>query len=124
MPYKITWLDSTVIIDFFGDVTTQEIREHGMKVNDDPRFKNVRKRISNCSKIKTINASSSDLKIFGMIDHNVAALAPSAHMAVVSRAVQIKRNTELYRDAFGDGNWKIELFDTVSDALAWDPESQ
>ena len=121
MPYKITWMDTTVIIDFSGDVTTQEIREHGIEVNDDPRFKNIKKRISNCSQIQSINASSSDIKIFGFIDNKISAMAPSANMAVVSTHEQIKANTEDYKKAFGDGQWKIELFPSITQALAWDP---
>lgn len=123
MPYKITWMDSTVIIDFSGDVTTQEIREHGMEVNDDPRFQSIKKRISNCSQIHSINANSSDIKIFGFIDNKISAMAPNAHMAVVSSSEQIKANTDDYKKAFGDGQWKIELFPTIAQALAWDPES-
>ena len=65
MPYNITWLERTVIINFFGDVTTQEIREHGIEINADPRFQEVQKRISNCSKIESIDANNTDLKIFG-----------------------------------------------------------
>jgi hypothetical protein len=124
MPYKITWLDTTVIIDFSGDVTTQEIREHGQEINDDPRFAKIHKRISNCLQIQSIDANASDIKIFGFIDNKISELAPSAHLAVVSTNEQIKTNTEHYKQAFGSGNWKIELFASVAQALAWDPEPE
>jgi hypothetical protein len=123
MPYKITWLDTTVIIDFTGDVTTQEIREHGQEINNDPRFKNIHKRISNCSKIKSIDANSSDIKIFGFIDNKVSEAAPTANLAIVTTNEQVKTNTEHYKQAFGSGNWKIELFTSVAQALAWDPDA-
>ena len=122
MPYTITWLEETVIIDFTGDVTTQEIREHGIEVNADPRFETVHKRISNCSKITSIDANKTDLKIFGFIDKNVSKYVPHAHMAVVSTHDTIRVNTEQYKDAFGSGNWKIQLFPTLTEALAWIPE--
>ena len=123
MPYKITWLDTTVIIDFSGDVTTQEIREHGQEINDDPRFKNIRKRISNCSQIQSIDANASDIKIFGFIDNKISNTAPNAHLAIVTTSEQVKTNTEHYKEAFGSGSWKIELFESISQALAWNPES-
>ena len=122
MPYKITWMDTTVIIDFSGDVTTQELREHGIEINDDPRFKNIKKRISNCSHIQSIDANSSDIKIFGFIDNKISEMAPSAHMAVVGTDERIKANTEQYKQAFGAGLWQIELFPSITQALAWDPE--
>jgi hypothetical protein len=123
MPYKITWLDTTVIIDFSGDVTTQEIREHGQEINDDPRFKNIRKRISNCSQIQSIDANASDIKIFGFIDKKISKIAPNAHLAIVTTNEQLKTNTEHYKQAFGSGSWKVELFESISQALAWNPES-
>ena len=70
-----------------------------------------------------MNANSSDLKIFGFIDNKISELAPSGQMAVVSTDEQIKTNTEQYRQAFGSGSWKIELFASVAQALAWDPEA-
>lgn len=75
------------------------------------------------SPIQSINANSNDIKIFGFIDNKTAELAPSAHMAVVSTDEQIKTHTEQYKQAFGSGSWKIELFTSVALALAWDPES-
>jgi hypothetical protein len=123
MPYKITWLDTTVIIDFSGDVTTQEIREHGQEINDDPRFKNIRKRISNCSKIQSIETTASDIKIFGFIDKKISKIAPNAHLAIVTTNEQVKTNTEHYKQALGSGSWKVELFESISQALAWNPES-
>ncbi|ARN75634.1 hypothetical protein [Oceanicoccus sagamiensis] len=122
MPYKITWLDQTVIADFYGDVTVQEIRDHGREVNNDLRFKKVSKRISNCSAITSINASTTDLKIFGFIDHDAARYAPDAHMAVVTEHPSIIQNTAQYKAAFGDGSWKIKLFPSIGEALAWDPD--
>ena len=78
MPYRITWLEQTVIIDFLGRVTTQEIREHSRKVNEDPRFPTVKKRISNCLKAESVEAGLMDVKIFGFIDKEVSHHTPNA----------------------------------------------
>ena len=121
MPYKVSWLEKTVVADFYGDVTVEEIRDHGREINSDSRFKSVTKRISNCSKITSIDANTTDIKIFGFIDKDISKYAPGAHMAVVSELEDIKSNTAEYKAAFGQGSWKIELFSTIGDALAWDP---
>lgn len=122
VPYKITWLERTVVVDFFGDVTLEEVREQGRKVNADLRLDSTKKRILNCSRVDSLETSAADLKIFAFIDSDVAKSASGIHLAVVGKGGQIEANTADYREAYGSGNGQVKLFNSIGEALAWDPE--
>jgi hypothetical protein len=122
MPYKITWLEKTVLIDFFGNITVQEIIDQAAEINADLRFEDVHKAIYNCLKIKATDINKSDLKIIGFNDSTFSKYPPKAHRAFVISHDGMKITTGYYQDALDSGEWKLEVFDTLSGALAWVPD--
>ena len=124
MPCKITWLERTVVVDFFEAVSIQEVRKQGLKINADPRAHTISKRILNCSRVESLEASAADLKIFAYIDKEAASNNTEIHLAVVGNSEKIKANTAGYKDAIGSAIGQVELFASIGEALAWDPESK
>lgn len=121
MPYKVTWLEQTVIVDFQDHISLQELRDHSEEVCGDPRFNNLKKRIFNCDKIESIDADPVDLKILAYSDKAQVQRNPDAHIAIVTSNDIIRGNTDCYRSALGPNTWSIEIFPTIARALAWKP---
>ncbi len=122
MAHSISWLEQTVIIKFSGTIGISELHSTYSQLNADPQSAKPHKRIVNFLGVKKLELKDLDIKVFAFKTIDNSTENPNISIALVMRPGYQHKGIDFYIDMLKQGPWSAARFNTVNEALQWQPD--
>ena len=119
MAYTIKWGNNSVLVNYHGNVTINEIFEVTGLITGDLRYQTLTHITSNFSEVTSYTISESDINNLSTLNTIPSILNPNIKLAVVSNKNNIQGMVMKYIDFMKVNEWEIRLFNTLEESQKW-----
>lgn len=121
MPYKISWEDHGVVVQFSGIFDFEVNKNANIAVWEDPRSNSIRYVIWDASAISELLATESEFSILAMQDHVGSLQIPNIKLGLFTKEKQTRRLFEYYAINYHSRltGWEICVFDSMEALRSW-----
>ena len=119
MKYVFEWMDDNPHVIFFGDIDFASINEATERIYGDPRLDNMKYIICNLDYVVKLSLNAEELKIISVLDRYIYPYNQHLKIAGVSKDQKIREMVLKYIESMKDLKWKLKIFSSFDDALAW-----
>ncbi len=118
MSYEIIWEPHGVVKRFFGHVTSRELVQSVVEIEQDARFDVLRFCINDFLGITGISSSSRDVEEISVIDKGASLSNPRIKIAVVATSPEVIALTNEYANS-SMNSYTTKLFSSLGEAESW-----
>ena len=119
MNYVYEWIDDNPHVIFFGDINFTLINEATERLYGDPRLDNMKYIICNFDKVEKFSLDPEELKIIMVLDRYIYPYNQHLKIAGITKDQKIREMVLKYIEAMKDLKWKLKIFSSLDDAMAW-----
>ena len=119
MNYVFEWIDDNPHVAFFGNVDYALINEATERIYGDQRLDNMKYLICNLENVESLSLDPVEMKIISVLDRYIYPYNQHLKIAGVVKDQKIREMILKYMEDMKDLNWKIKIFSSFNDALAW-----
>ena len=119
MKYIIQWVNGNPHIEFFGDISWEEINQASNILLGDVRFDSMDYVILNFLNVNKLTLSKNDIKLLSVLDRSASRWNQNLNIALLTKdEVAMQRALE-YIGFLQCINWEIKIFDSIDRAIIW-----
>ena len=119
MKFSVTWSKGLVRVDYFGEITNEDIQRAHFKLNGDKRFYGCRSLILDVTQCSLEKVNVPELVLVIATDLGASETIKSMKVAmIVNDPVNVERVSD-YIERSKISPWLYKLFHSVSDAKQW-----
>lgn len=118
MSYEIVWARRGVIKRYFGHVTTYDLVQSVVEIENDARFDSLRYCINDFLGITGISSSPQDVEDISALDKGASFSNPRIRIAVVTTSPEIVALATEYANS-ALNSYPTKIFSSLDDANAW-----
>lgn len=118
MPYRINWQDTYIVFEYFGKVTSADIRESNQEVYGDSRFDNLKWELVLFDKADSVEFRESDIRLIAYMDKAAARSNPYIKVAFVGTNKVLDQVKKLYSKSENAVPWPVLEFESYDRAIA------
>ena len=121
MPYKISWEENGVVVQFSGKFDFEVNKNANCEVYDDPRCDSIDYAIWDASGISESLMTESEISILSMQDHVGSLRLPSLKLALLAKDERTRRLFEFYTINYHSRltHWNFMVSDSMEKARSW-----
>jgi hypothetical protein len=116
--YEIIWKPRGVVKRFFDHVTSRELVQSIVEIEQDARFDNLRYCINDFLGITAISSSSRDVEDISVMDKGASLSNPRIKIAVVTTSPEVIAWTNEYANS-ALNSYTTKLFSSLGEAESW-----
>lgn len=118
MPYRITWKDKLIVFEYYGKVTSADIRESNQQAYGDSRFDSLKWELVLFDEAETVEFKESDIRLIAYMDKAAAQSNPYITVVFAGKSEAMEQIQELYSKMDSAAPWPVVSFDSYESAIA------
>lgn len=121
MPHKTTWEDKGINLQFYGDITTDEVEQSTAEAYGDHRFDDIKYFIWDMTDAESLITDEAHVESTAAESWAASTYKTSLKGAIVSNDNDICKFIEHYiaTSSKMENPWELKLFSNTKDATKW-----
>ena len=119
MKYSVSWSKGLARVDYFGEISNEDIESAHFELNGDRRFYDCRKLILDVTKCSLAKVKVSELTVVIATDLGASETIRSMRVAMIANDSTNTKKVSDYIARNEISPWKFKLFHSTSDAKEW-----
>ncbi len=121
MPYKISWTENGVEVQFSGIFDFEVNKNANLEIYEDPRCETITYAIWDASGISVASATEAEFSLFAMQDQIGSSRLPSLKLAMLAKDTETRRLFRFYANNYNTRltGWNIKVFDSMDKLRSW-----
>ena len=119
MKFSVSWSERLARVDYFGEITNEDIQRAHFKLNGDRRFYNCQRLILDVTECSLAKVNVPKLVLVIATDLGASKTIKSMKVAMIANDPDNIEKVSDYIEKSRISPWVYKLFHSVSDARSW-----
>lgn len=117
MAYELKWEEAGVYGRFYGELSTEDLILFNSQLVGDSRFDHITYQIIDFLEVEKTNGGINDITEIATVNKIASTWNNGLRIMVVTDSEYLQSLTKVFEELVKDTEWKVEVYNTMNDAL-------